>query len=190
MNINDLEFENIGSWPAVYRVATIAIVCVLLMGCFFYYITLPQLERLSVTKKKEVTLKRNFTTKAALSSNLEVYQAQLLQINLIFEGLLEKLPSKKEVAKLLDDISFIGENHGLQFKAINWGIHKDVGMTIEVPVSLKVVGSYAELGAFADDIATLPRIVILDDMQLTKDISGELALNVIAKTYRFNGDGK
>ncbi|MCK5819291.1 MAG: type 4a pilus biogenesis protein PilO [Psychromonas sp.] len=190
MNINDLEFENIGSWPAMYRVATIVIVCVLLMGGFFYYITLSQLESLSVMEKKEITLKRNFTTKAALSSNLEIYQAQLVEINLIYEGLLEKLPSKKEVAKLLDDISFVGEHHGLQFKAINWGIPKDAGMTIEVPISLKVVGSYAKLGAFADDIAALPRIVILDDMRLTKDISSELVLNVIAKTYRFKGDGK
>ncbi len=190
MNINDLEFENIGSWPAVYRVVTIVITCVLLIGGFFYYITLSQLDSLSAAEKAEVTLKRNFTAKAALSSNLKVYQAQVIEINLIYERLLEKLPSKKEVARLLDDISFIGEDNGLQFKAINWGVPKDVGLTVEVPISLKVVGSYSELGEFAADIAALPRIVIFDDMRLIKNKNGELVLNVVAKTYRYNGDGK
>ena len=190
MNINDLEFVNIGSWPATYRVTAIVIIWVLLIGGFFYYITLSQLESLSVAEEKEVTLKRNFIVKAALSSNLKVYQAQVIEVNLIYKKLLEKLPSKKEVARLLDDISFIGEDNGLQFKAINWGVPKDVGLTVEVPIGLKVVGSYPQVGAFAADIAALPRIVILDDMRLVKNKNGELVLNVIAKTYRYKRDGK
>ena len=190
MNINDLEFSNIGSWPAMYRVVTIIVACVLLISGFFYYVTLPQLDDLSRAKEKEVTLKRSFTAKAALSSNLEVYQDQMVKINIIYEGLLQKLPSKKEVARLLDDISFIGEDNGLQFKSIKWGVQKDLGLTIEVPVSLKVVGTYPELGEFAADIAALPRIVILDDMRLVKDKKGDLFLNVVAKTYRYKGESK
>ena len=190
MNINELEFENIGSWPTLYRVVTVIVMCLFLIGGFFYLITLPQLDRLATVKEQEVTLKREFTTKAALSSNLEAYQTQMVEINLIYEGLLQKLPSKKEVARLLDDISFIGENNGLQFKSINWGVSKDRGLTVEVPISLKVIGSYQELGAFAADIAALPRIVILNDMRLVNDKDGKLILNVVAKTYRYKGVNK
>ena len=190
MNINELELENIGSWPTIYRAMTIVITCLLLIGAFFYFISLPQLDRLAAAEKQEITLKREFTSKAALSSNLEAYQAQMVEINLIFEELLKKLPSKKEVARLLDDISFIGEDNGLHFESISWGVSKNHELTVEVPISLKVVGTYQQLGTFAADIAALPRIVILNDMRLVNAKNGKLSLHVVAKTYRYKGESK
>jgi len=121
MNINELDVENVGSWPLLYRVVSIVFVCILIVGGFFYFVTLPELGRLDVVKAQESKLKSSFTAKAALSSNFEVYQAQMVEMKVIFNGLLKKLPSKKEVARLLDDVSYIGENNGLQFKSINWG---------------------------------------------------------------------
>jgi type IV pilus assembly protein PilO len=190
MDLNELDFENVGSWPALYRGVFIAIVCILLSGAFFYYITSPQLDKLESVKQQEVTLKESFRAKAALSANLEAYRAQMAEINVIFDGLLNKLPSKTEVASLLDDISFIGANNGLQFKSINWGVVKDQELSVEVPISIQVVGGYNQLGKFAADIAALPRIVILDEMRLAKGKNGLLTLNVVAKTYRYKGDKK
>ena len=137
-----------------------------------------------------MTLKEAFTTKAALSSNLEAYRAQVADINLIFESLLNKLPSNAEVASLLDDISFIGANNGLQFKSINWGVTKNEELSIEVPISIKVIGSYQQLGKFASDIAALPRIVILDNLRISKQKEGAMELNVVAKTYQYKGEQK
>ncbi|MCG6200708.1 type 4a pilus biogenesis protein PilO [Psychromonas antarctica] len=185
MNINELDFETVGSWPALYRAVFIAVVCVILSGLFFYYVTTPQLEKLDTVRAQEISLKNTFKVKAALSANLEVYRAQMTEINTIFEGLLNKLPSKKEVASLLDDISFIGANNGLQFRSINWGVVKDRELSVEVPISLQVVGRYQQIGKFAADIAALPRIVVLDDIKLSKGKGDLLTLNVIAKTYRY-----
>ncbi|MFT6986344.1 MAG: type IV pilus assembly protein PilO [Psychromonas sp.] len=188
MDLNELDFETVGSWPALYRAVFIAIVCVILSGAFFYYVTTPQLEQLQSVKKEEITLKNQFKIKAALSANLEAYRAQMAEINVIFDGLLNKLPSNKEVASLLDDISFIGSNNGLQFRSINWGVVKDHELSVEVPISIQVVGSYQQIGKFAADIAALPRIVILDNIRLAKGANDSLTLNVIAKTYRYKGD--
>ncbi|PKF61481.1 pilus assembly protein PilP [Psychromonas sp. psych-6C06] len=185
MDINDLDFENVGSWPALYRGVFIALAGALFAGAFYYYVTIPQLEQLKVVEDKEHTLKENFKVKAALSANLEAYRAQMVEINIIFEGLINKLPSTKEIASLLDDISFIGGDNGLQFKSINWGAKKDVGLSVEVPISIQVVGTYDQLGSFAADIAALPRIVILDNLRLSKGSKELLTLNVIAKTYRY-----
>lgn len=190
MDLNELDFESVGSWPALYRAVFIALVCVLLSGAFFYYVTTPQLEILESVKKKEISLKSEFKIKAALSANLEAYRAQMVEINIILEGLISKLPSKKEVASLLDDISFIGANNGLQFKSINWGVMKSGELSVEVPISIQVVGSYQELGKFAADVAALPRIVILDNLRLSKGKGGSLTLNVVAKTYRYKGGKK
>jgi type IV pilus assembly protein PilO len=190
MDLNELDFENVGSWPALYRGVFIAIVCVLLSGAFFYYVISPQLDRLERVKQEEISLKNQFKVKAALSANLEAYRAQMAEINIILDGLINKLPSKKEIASLLDDISFIGANNGLQFKSINWGVVKDQELSIEVPISIQVVGSYQQLGKFAADIAALPRIVILDNLRLVKGKQGALTLNVVAKTYRYKGGEK
>jgi len=190
MNLNELDFEEIGSWPALYRGGLIAFVCIMLTGAFYYYVTIPQLEQLVVAETKEQKLKDDFKVKAALSANLEAYREQMVAINIIFEGLVNKLPSRKEIASLLDNISFIGEDNGLQFKNINWGAQKDAGLSTEVPISIQVVGRYDQLGNFAADIAALPRIVVLDDLRLSKQKGDQLTLNVIAKTYRYKGDIK
>jgi type IV pilus assembly protein PilO len=190
MDINELDFDNVGSWPALYRGVFITIVSAIFAGAFYYYVTIPQLEKLKQEEAKEQTLKENFKVKAALSSNLETYRAQMVEIKVIFEGLINKLPSKKEIASLLDDVSYIGGDNGLQFKSINWGAKKDGELSVEVPISIQVVGSYEQLGNFAADIAALPRIVILDNLRLTKGNKDTLTLNVIAKTYRYKGAKK
>ena len=190
MDLDELDFNNVGSWPAHYRVIFIAIVCVILSGVYFYYVTLPQFDQLERVEQEEVTLKKQFTIKAALSSNLETYRAQMVEINIILNSLINKLPTNKEIASLLDDISFIGANNGLQFKSINWGVVKDQELSTEVPISIQVIGSYQKLGKFAADIAALPRIVILDNIRLTKGKGELLTLNVVAKTYRYKGAEK
>lgn len=190
MDLSELDFENVGSWPALHKGVFIACICALLSGAFFYYVTLPQLNNLAQLKEKEVALKDEFKTKAALSSHLEEYRAQMVDINIVFKGLLNKLPSNAEVASLLDDISFIGADNGLQFKSINWGVTKEEELSTEVPVSIQVVGRYQELGNFAADIAALPRIVILDNITLTKGEQDLMTLNVIAKTYRYKDSQK
>lgn len=190
MNINELDFENIGSWPALYKGITILLVCAALIGGFYYYVINPQLEDLTKIEAKEQTLKEDFKVKAALASNLEAYRAQMKEIAVILEGLVNKLPSKKELASLLDDISFIGSNNGLQFKSINWGVKKQLELSEEVPISIKVVGTYEQLGKFSADIAALPRIVILGNLRLKHHDDGLLMLDVVAKTYRYLGDQK
>jgi len=190
MNLNELDFEEIGSWPALYRSVFIGFVCVIFAAVFYYYVTVPQLDELAASEVKEQKLKSDFKVKAALSANLEIYREQMVDINIIFEGLINKLPSGKEIASLLDNISFIGEDNGLQFKNIHWGAKKDAELSTEVPISIQVVGSYEQLGNFAADIAALPRIVVLDDLRLSKGKDDQLTLNVIAKTYRYKGEVK
>ncbi|ABM02028.1 type IV pilus biogenesis protein PilO [Psychromonas ingrahamii 37] len=190
MDLNDLDFETVGSWPALHRVVFIACVCAVLSGVFFYFITMPQINNLAKVEEKEIALKNEFKTKAALSSHLEEYRTQMVDIRLVFKGLLNRLPSSAEVASLLDDISFVGADNGLQFKSINWGIKTEGELSTEVPISIQVIGRYQDLGNFAADIAALPRIVILDNLTLTKGEQGLMTLNVIAKTYRYKESQK
>lgn len=185
MNINELDFDNLGSWPAIYKALLTCVLCGMLMGGFYHFFIKAQLETLAAVQAEELVLKDDFRVKAALSSNLEAYREQMEEITIILAGLVNKLPSKKEIASLLDDISFIGANNGLQFKSINWGEKKQLELSEEVPVTIQVVGTYAQLGQFSADIAALPRIVVLEDMHLKHHDENTLMLNVVAKTYRY-----
>lgn len=188
MDINELDLENIGSWPNLHKAITILLVCILLIGGFYYYVIDDQLKHLKTVEAKELTLKNEFVVKAGISSNLEAYQDQMQEISVILDGLVNKLPSKKELASLLDDISFIGSNNGLQFKSLNWGVKKQLELAEEVPISIKVVGTYEQLGKFSADIAALPRIVILDNLRLKHNDKNTLILDIVAKSYRYKGD--
>ncbi len=193
MNINELELENIGQWPSLFKGVFILIVCSLIIGGFYYFVVDDQLKSLETHQAKEVELKRTYEAKAALAANVEVYREQMVQIEAVFARLLKKLPSNKEIAALLDDISFIGIDNGLQFRSINWGKVQEQEFSVEVPISIEVVGTYDQIGYFSAEIAKLPRIVILDNLRLTKpkgsDARSEiLNLKVIAKTYRYKED--
>lgn len=187
MDINNIDLDNIGSWPKLHKAIAISIVCLLLIAGFYYYVIDDQLKQLDNSEAKELTLKSDFQVKAALASNLEAYQQQMVEIAVILDGLVNKLPNKKELASLLDDIGFIGSNNGLQFKSLNWGVKKQVELAEEVPISIKVVGTYEQLGKFSADIASLPRIVILDDLSLKRNDEKTLMLDIVAKTYRYQG---
>lgn len=188
MNINELELENMGSWPGVYKAILIVITCAVLIGGFYHYVIADQLEQLEQIEANEIALKNDFRVKAALSSNLEAYRDQMKEITVILEGLVKKLPSNEELASLLDDISFIGSNNGLQFKSLNWGVKNQQELTEEVPISIKVTGTYDQLGKFSADIAALPRIVILENLNLRRNDRDTLILDVVAKTYRYKGN--
>jgi len=188
MNINEIDFENVGSWPKLHKAIAILIACVVLVVGFYFYVIADQQKQLDRLHAKELTLKNEFKTKAALASNLEVYREQMKEIAVILDGLVNKLPSKKELASLLDDIGFIGSNNGLQFKSLNWGVKKQLELAEEVPISIKVVGTYEQLGKFSADIASLPRIVILDNLRLSHNDQNTLLLDIVAKTYRYQGN--
>ena len=186
MNIADLDFENVGSWPKVYQAIPILLASMILSVLFYYLVIDAQLVNLESVEGQENKLKSEFIVKAEMASHLALYQGHIKETQKILDGFVHKLPNKKELASLLDDISFIGSHNGLQFKSINWGVKKQNDLSEEVPISIKVIGTYAQLGQFSADIAALSRILVLEDLRIKPIGKNELLiLDVIAKTYRY-----
>ncbi|TEW52720.1 type 4a pilus biogenesis protein PilO [Psychromonas algicola] len=186
MNIVDLDFENVGHWPKAYQAIPILLAAMVLSVLFYYFVIDAQLEQLTSVEFKEERLKSEFIVKAKSAAHLTLYQKHLKETQKILEGFVHKLPNKKELASLLDDISFIGSHNGLQFKSINWGVKKQNSLSEEVPISIKVIGTYAQLGQFSAEIAALSRILVLEDLRIKPTGENELLmLDVVAKTYRY-----
>ena len=186
MKLSELDFENVGSWPGVYKAIPILLAAIILGTIFYFLVIDTQITHLKVAQSKEIKLRKEFILKAKMASNLTLYRDHVKETQKILDSFVYKLPNKKELATLLDDISFIGSHNGLQFKSINWGIKKQNTLSEEVPISIKVIGTYAQLGQFSADIAALPRIVVLEDLRIKPVSKSELlVLDVVAKTYRY-----
>ncbi|WP_320412150.1 type 4a pilus biogenesis protein PilO [Candidatus Nitrotoga sp. BS] len=141
-------------------------------------------EALSTAKEIETTLKTEFKTKKAIAINLDVINKKLMETKQSFDALLKQLPSKSEMDALLTDINQAGLGRGLQFELFRPGDEIITGVFAEQAITIKVTGNYDDLGKFASDIAQLPRIVSLSEININPT-AGYLTMDAIAKTYRY-----
>src|SRR5690554_2001437 len=188
----ELDLNNIGSWPAAVRALAclIVLVVVLTLGYFMHLTGLQ--DSLERTRQEEATLKEQFTVKVRQAANLEEYKEQMQLMEASFEALLRQLPNDTEVPGLLEDITSAGLNSGLEFEEIKLLPEVTQPFYIELPIQVKVLGSYHDLATFVSAVAGMPRIVTLHDFSikpLTAGNSSKLAMNILVKTYRYNDQG-
>ena len=184
------QFQNLagrppGQWPLAPRIlcgiAAMAAVCA--AGYFMYWST--QFEEHETLVAEEVTLKEKYRSKMGQAINLEALKMQKVQVDMYVERLQKQLPSKAEMASLLTDINQAGVGRGLTFELFKPGSVLVRDYYAELPIEIRLVGSYHDLGAFASDMANLPRIVTLNNMSLTTNKDGGLVLDAVAKTFRY-----
>lgn len=180
-----LDPKDPGLWPVLPRIIILTgiLLLVLLLGWWFGWRV--QFEELDTKRAQEASLKEEWRTKKAQAVNLEEYQKQLAEINRSFGALLKQLPNASEMDALLVDINQAGLGRGLQFELFKPGAEVLRDFYAELPITIKVTGSYHDLGAFTGDIAKLPRIVTLNDIDVTTGKDGGLAMSAVAKTFRY-----
>jgi type IV pilus assembly protein PilO len=174
-----------GLWPLAPRllcgIGVVALAMVL--GWFFYWSG--QVDELDAGEAAELTLKNDYKVKVQQSINLDGLRKQKIQVREYVATLEKQLPSKAEMDALLSDINQAGVGRGLQFELFKPGQVIVRDYYAELPIDIKVSGNYHDVGAFTSDIANLPRIVTLNNMNLTAGLSGSLTLQTIAKTFRY-----
>ncbi|MFZ5593015.1 MAG: type 4a pilus biogenesis protein PilO [Pseudomonadota bacterium] len=195
-NLNNLDFNDIGNWPMPTKIATISIVCAIVLAAGFWFDTQEQLKELGQAQEKETELKNTFEQKYNKAANLEAYRRQLADIKKSFGAMLRQLPGKTEVDGVVDDISQTGLASNLEFELFKPEQESPIEFYAELPIKIKVTGNYNEFGRFASGIASLPRIVTLHDISITslagskdakdkKELKGPLVMEATAKTYRY-----
>lgn len=192
IDLSDLDFNNVGSWPAAIKFISgiLLLSAVLALGYNFHLQDLQvQLEAKQV---EEASLKDQFSSKAFQAANLDAYKEQMQEMEVSFGALLKQLPSDTEVPGLLEDITRAGLGSGLEFEEIKLLPETAQQFYIELPIQITVVGAYHDLATFVSGVASLPRIVTLHDFNLVSavaDSSSKLRMNILAKTYRYNDKG-
>jgi len=191
--LSNLDPQNIGAWPLTIRIVVIAVVCAAVGYGTWHYDVQPQLQALEKVEKEEITLKSTFEVKQKKTANLNALKVQLAEMKQAFGDMIRQLPDQTEVAGLIVDISQTGLAAGLEFELFKPGKEKPGEFYSELPITLRVVGSYHQFGEFVSGIATLPRIVTTHDITIVKRggkskrgarSEGTLVMNATAKTYR------
>jgi type IV pilus assembly protein PilO len=189
MTLNDLKAldpNNIGNWPFAPRFGLLLIGLMLIVFAGYWFDWQGQLDELEKSQNKEEQLRQAFLDKKKQAVNLEIYRKQLGEIVQSFGTLLKQLPNKSEMDALLTDINQAGLGRGLQFELFRPAAQETVSeFYAELPINIRITGNYHEIGAFASDIAKLPRIVTLNDININPSKEGTLGMDAIAKTYRY-----
>ena len=193
-DLRNLDPNDPGRWPLPVRVGVVvACFVVLSVLLFWYFVYSEQQPILERVRAEERTLRSTFEDKHRKAVNLAVYQQQLADIERSFGALLRQLPGKTEVPSLLIDISQVGVAAGLEEKLFQPSGEVKKDFYAELPIKIKVIGSYHQMGEFVSGIAALPRIVTLDEMKITrenKDVYDNLSFELTAKTYRYLDDAE
>ncbi len=189
--LRSLDTNDIGRWPFVFRALLIGIifVAVTTLGVwkFVYKDRLPLLNQ-AQTEEKE--LRGTFDQKQRKAANLDAYKQQLAEMESSFGTMLRQLPGETEVPSLLVDVSQTGLAAGLQEELFQPSPEVRKDFYAELPIKIRLTGNFHELGRFVSDVAALPRIVTLHDIQIRPETPGdsafdELVFDVTAKTYRY-----
>ena len=181
-----LDPKRIGSAPIAIKLGVLLVALLLIVGASYYFDWQNQWDLITAERSKEEQLRTTFLSKKKQAIDLPAYRQQLADIEKQFGALLKQLPGKSEMDALLTDINQAGLGRGLQFelfKPAAGEVQRD--FYAELPITIKVAGSYHDLGAFASDIGKLSRIVTLNDIALAPGKDGALVMDATAKTFRY-----
>ena len=190
MNLADqfksVNWKDIGNAPAVPKILAMVLLLIAVVAAGWYAYWDGLNEELAKAQATENTLKKEFIEKKKQAVNLPELKKQLVQVGQYVASLEKQLPSKAEMDALLTDINQSGLGRGLQFELFRPGSVSVKEYYAELPIAVRVTGSYHDLGAFASDIAQLSRIVTLNDISITQGAPGApLAMDTTAKTFRY-----
>ena len=175
-----------GTWPLVPKVVSLLAILIVIPVAGFFLVTQGQLEQLEAGRAQEVKLKDDYLNKKRLAINLDLYKQQLREIDTQFGALLKQLPNRSQMDALLVDINQAGLGRGLQFELFKPAASETSREFYnELPIQVKVTGTYHDMGAFASDVGQLSRIVTLNDVLVEAQKDGILAMETTARTFRY-----
>ena len=198
LNINEIledfkrtNWKDPGTWTMLPKLLVLLLILVLIPVGGFFGVWQGQIEELERGAAQEETLKKDYLAKKTQAVNLDLHKQQLREIDTQFGALLKQLPNKAQMDALLVDINQAGLSRGLQFELFRPAPAEAAReFYAELPISVRVTGTYHDMGGFAADIGQLPRIVTLNDVQMEAGKDGNLVMDITARTFRYLDDNE
>jgi len=180
--------EKLLSLPRYQRILILCGVLVLIAAGFLYFMYLPQKKELATLQKKNHTLEAKLREDQRIANNLPKFKAEYEKMKLQLDEALKELPNEKEIPTLLSSIASLAKDNGLDILRFRPGKESTKGFYAEVPVELKLTGTYHQVGKFFYDVGNLSRIVNISNVSLSPKPENDemtLAVDCLATTFRF-----
>ena len=188
--LKSLDINDIGSWTRRVKIFMAGILSILIVVAGYHFIIKDKRTDLQTVEDKEPGLKNDFLEKKALAINLDAYKQQMVEAEETFEVLRRQLPNESEIPDLLIDMTQVGLSRGLQFEQIKPGNTVEKGFYAEKLVNIRVNGDYYQIASFISDVASLPRIINVDNFTLSRQGDTQnLTLQAVTKTYHYLDEG-
>jgi len=185
-DLKTLDTKQPGNWPWPIKIGAFVIIFIVIQVAAWFLLWQAQTEEIERGRAEVTKLKDVFIGKKKLAVNLEAYKQQRAEIEQAFGALLKQLPNRSQMDALLVDINQAGLGRGLQFELFKPAGQETVReFYAELPITVKVVGVYHDMGAFASDVGQLSRIVTLNDVAIQAAKDGNLVMDVTARTFRY-----
>jgi len=182
-------WQDPGTWHVAPKLVVLAAILIGLPVAGFFADTQTQIDDLERGANEETKLKEDYLDKKKQAVNLDLHRQQLREIDTQFGALLRQLPNKSQMDALLVDINQAGLGRGLQFDLFKPAPSENQReFYAELPITVKVVGTYHDMGAFASDVGQLSRIVTLNDVAIQAGKDGVLTMDATARTFRYLDD--
>ena len=191
-----LDPKDVGRWPLLFRALAVVGIFLVLTSAFIYFVPIRnQMPDLDRARAEQDNLMRTFDERQRKAANFDAYKTQLKEMERSFGAMLRQLPGRTEVPSLLVDISQTGLAAGLQERLFQPAAEVRRDFYAELPIRIRLTGSYHQFGSFVSGIAALPRIVTVHDIAITPETGKDagtdrLTLDVTAKTYRYQDDAE
>ena len=180
-----------GTWSFAPKLIVLVAVLVAIPVAGYFGLWQGQIEELERGLAQEEVLKKDYLAKKTQAINLDLHRQQLREIDTQFGALLKQLPNKSQMDALLVDINQAGLSRGLQFELFRPAAGEAAReFYSELPITVRVIGTYHDMGAFAADVGQLPRIVTLNDISMEAGKDGNLTMDATARTFRYLDDGE
>jgi type IV pilus assembly protein PilO len=184
-------WQDPGTWHWAPKVLVLVAILIGIPVAGFFVDTQGQIDQLEAGRKDEETLKQGYLNKKKQAVNLDLHRQQLREIDTQFGALLRQLPNKSQMDALLVDINQAGLGRGLQFDLFKPAASENAReFYAELPIQVRVVGTYHDMGAFASDVGQLSRIVTLNDVKIDASKDGNLTMEAVARTFRYLDEGE
>jgi type IV pilus assembly protein PilO len=175
--------------PRAYRMAAYPVLAALVVVLYTYAFYLPARDDLEVARSKQFELQRKLNEVRSVAANMGAFEEEVAVLERRLTLALRQLPDSKELPVLLTDVTSLGKNAGLEFKAFRPRSEVPREFYSEVPIEIEFTGRFHEIAEFFDRVAKLPRIVNVSELEMT--IGGEdsqdtqLKVKGKATTFRF-----
>ena len=188
-DLGAVDMNEPGEWPPWFVVVVSLLVCLALLYGGWQFLIRDQRLSLDYERAQELELRRTFTIKKGMVVNLPAYQSQMIQIKNILAELVRQVPDSSEVPSLLIDITEAGGRRGLEFVVFDPQEQELGDFYSTLPILMEVKGNYHQLANFISDLAQMPRIVTVGDLEITADEDGGLTSSLVLQTYSYLAEG-